>query len=222
MKDYIAQHAEGVLDYGPIILGAAIVICLWIIYRIGRKQRYFIPKTISGWLGFITCLLFISLFSLIIVGLSQERRTTGKVLDQFESMVDAPAPKLSFKSVKDDEKGELSQYGGKVVLISFWATWCQPCIKEMPELVRLRQEYARKGLEIILLSDESRERLLSFDSVDTSMLVSVYNEQIEWLEMSLGTARPLSIIVDRQGVIRAYFTGARDFNFLSEELAPYF
>ncbi len=50
-----------------------------------------------------------------------------------------------------DLKGEtqsLADYRGKVVLVNFWATWCMPCIMEMPELTQLKQHMARQPFEI--------------------------------------------------------------------------
>jgi len=43
----------------------------------------------------------------------------------------------------------LSDYRGKVVLINFWATWCPPCRKEIPDLIRLQREYRSRGLLVI-------------------------------------------------------------------------
>ena len=46
----------------------------------------------------------------------------------------------------------LSDFQGKVVLLNFWATWCPPCLKEMPSMQQLYQAYRDKGLEIIAVS----------------------------------------------------------------------
>lgn len=43
----------------------------------------------------------------------------------------------------------LSDYRGKVILINFWATWCPPCRKEIPDLIRLQREYRSRGLQVI-------------------------------------------------------------------------
>jgi len=43
----------------------------------------------------------------------------------------------------------LSDYRGKVVLVNFWATWCPPCRKEIPDLIRLQRQYRSRGLQII-------------------------------------------------------------------------
>lgn len=50
---------------------------------------------------------------------------------------------------------KLSDYSGKVLVINLWATWCGPCRSEIPELVRLHQEFQSQGLEIVGLSTEN-------------------------------------------------------------------
>ncbi len=221
MRDWIAQNAEFVMDYGQLVFMAIILIGIFLIYRIGRNRRFLVPGSILGWFGALLCLALILISSLAIYGLQIEKSTTGKVLDQFEYMVDAKAPELTFRFVSDNEPGKLDNYEGKVVLLNFWATWCQPCIKEMPELIRLKDQYASKGLEVLLLSDESREKLLNFKKIEVGGLNSVYNQQIEWISMNLGTARPLTLIIDRKGVIRSYHTGARKYDFLVSEIEPF-
>lgn len=61
-----------------------------------------------------------------------------------------------------DEKGlqqRLQQARGKVVLLNFWATWCDPCVEEFPDLVKIAQEFRPRGLEMILVSIDEPEEL---------------------------------------------------------------
>jgi thiol-disulfide isomerase/thioredoxin len=47
---------------------------------------------------------------------------------------------------------EVNEPGAEVVLVNVWATWCAPCIEEMPDLLRLRREFREQGLRLILVS----------------------------------------------------------------------
>ena len=71
-------------------------------------------------------------------------------------------PDFTFTSMLG-QRISLSDYRGKVVLIDFWATWCPPCIRELPNLRRAYRDFHGKGFEIIGISlDTDRDRLLRF------------------------------------------------------------
>lgn len=69
---------------------------------------------------------------------------------------------LSFTSV-DGQTVDLKDFEGKVVLIDFWATWCGPCVAEVPHLLKAYKKYHSEGLEVIGISlDKDKEKLLNF------------------------------------------------------------
>ena len=59
-----------------------------------------------------------------------------------------PAPDFTLKDL-DGKNVELSQYRGKVVLVNFWATWCDPCRVEIPWLIEMQQKYSAKGFTVL-------------------------------------------------------------------------
>jgi thiol-disulfide isomerase/thioredoxin len=59
-----------------------------------------------------------------------------------------PAPELTLKDL-DGKDLSLTQYKGKVVLVNFWATWCEPCQVEIPWLIEMQQKYAPKGFTVL-------------------------------------------------------------------------
>src|SRR5260370_13086590 len=62
-----------------------------------------------------------------------------------------PAPEVKFKDL-DGNEVTLAQYKGTVVLVDFWATWCEPCYVEIPWLIEIQQKYAAKGFTVLGVS----------------------------------------------------------------------
>jgi len=74
-----------------------------------------------------------------------------------------PAPDLTLKDLNGNDVS-LSDFKGKVVLVNFWATWCEPCRTEIPWLIDLQHKYADKGFVIlgIALDDEGKKAVAPF------------------------------------------------------------
>jgi thiol-disulfide isomerase/thioredoxin len=79
-------------------------------------------------------------------------RLSGKknanVVNPGSEAVDKPAPDLTLKDL-DGKDVSLAQYKGKVVLVNFWATWCDPCRMEIPWLIDMQQKYGPKGFTVL-------------------------------------------------------------------------
>lgn len=71
------------------------------------------------------------------------------------------APDFTLKDI-NGKKHKLSDYRGRQVFINFWATWCPPCQKEIPEIINLRKSYPKDKLAILAISDESLVTLQTF------------------------------------------------------------
>jgi thiol-disulfide isomerase/thioredoxin len=76
---------------------------------------------------------------------------------------DAAIEKLDF-TLKDlkGKKWTLSELRGKIVLVNFWATWCPPCRKELPDLDAIQAHFASQGLVILAIDDEDMAKIGSF------------------------------------------------------------
>src|SRR3954454_16419448 len=74
-----------------------------------------------------------------------------------------PAPEVSLKDL-DGKDVSLAQLKGKVVLVNFWATWCEPCRVEIPWLIEMQQKYGAKGFTVlgIAMDDEGRSVVAPF------------------------------------------------------------
>ena len=74
-----------------------------------------------------------------------------------------PAPPLALKDL-NDKPVALKDYAGKVVLVNFWATWCDPCREEIPSLIALAQKYGDKGFVVlgVAMDDEGKKVVQPF------------------------------------------------------------
>lgn len=72
------------------------------------------------------------------------------------------AKPLALKTL-DGETHDLAKYRGKVVLVNFWATWCEPCRDEMPSIEKLREKFAGHPFEVLAVNvDEPEQRVRNF------------------------------------------------------------
>src|SRR6202795_2738963 len=71
--------------------------------------------------------------------------------DVLEPWTGGPTPALRLKNLAGNDVG-LDDYRGRTVIVNFWATWCAPCVAEMPSLQRLRDRMAPDGLEVIAVN----------------------------------------------------------------------
>jgi cytochrome c biogenesis protein CcmG/thiol:disulfide interchange protein DsbE len=73
----------------------------------------------------------------------------------------APEPDVTFKNL-DGKEVSLGEYKGKVVLVNFWATWCEPCQIEIPWLIEMQQRYASRGFTVLGVDvDEENNKVVS-------------------------------------------------------------
>lgn len=105
----------------------------------------------------------------------------------------------------------LGDYRGKVVLVNFWATWCAPCIEELPSLLELHHE--DPNLVILAVSvDEDPEAYASFLARRRVDLITVRDPSESVAKLFHTEQWPETYTIDRQGFIRRKFVGAQDWS----------
>jgi thiol-disulfide isomerase/thioredoxin len=130
----------------------------------------------------------------------------------FETRASTPAPALAAQDLKGAPQ-TLAGYRGKLVLLNFWASWCPPCLREMPSLERLRVNMAGRPLEIVAL-----------DSAETAEDVNAYLSRMKlgfpilldpdgsntrrWKVFAL----PTSFLLDAEGRVRYVLTGPTEWD----------
>src|SRR5207247_9847004 len=113
---------------------------------------------------------------------------------------------LACRRVADDTPLRLSDFRGKVVVLNLWATWCPPCRRELPGIDRLQRMYRARGLVVVTLSNEERERLLRFSAGHPLTTLNVYASRLDWLDVP---GRLLILIFSRDGVVGDCIIGGR-------------
>jgi peroxiredoxin len=123
------------------------------------------------------------------------------------------APEFSLPAVDGKPIG-LSGYRGKVVMVHFWATWCPPCVEEMPTLDALYRAMKGKDLEVLAISaDEDGAGAVTAFMRKNKLTLPVLFDPGGTVASSYGTFRlPETYIVDREGVVRYKEIGARDWS----------
>ncbi len=109
-----------------------------------------------------------------------------------------PAPQFAEKTI-DGKELRLSDYGGRFVLLDFWATWCAPCMAELPNLKTAYEKYAAEGRLVIIG--------VSLDSDVKDVRNFVRERSVSWAQLALGPA-------ETNAVAKAYHVSSVPATFL--------
>jgi thiol-disulfide isomerase/thioredoxin len=119
----------------------------------------------------------------------------------------SPAPTFT---VSDGEHTvDLAKLRGKVVLLNFWASWCAPCLEELPSLQALQQQLPE--VQVVAISfDSDQSSYQRFLALHHDTLLNVW-DPAEKVNTLYGTERPPeTFLIDKQGLIRRKFIGPQD------------
>ncbi len=136
----------------------------------------------------------------------------GAQAARFEARSATPAPELKANDLKGAPK-TLADYRGKVVLLNFWASWCPPCLREMPSMERLRLKMAGRPLAIVALdSAETADEVNGFLSrmkLGFPILLDPDGSNTKrWKVFAL----PTTFLLDAEGRLRYVLTGPTEWD----------
>jgi cytochrome c biogenesis protein CcmG, thiol:disulfide interchange protein DsbE len=108
-------------------------------------------------------------------------------------------------------KVTLSQYRGQVVVLNFWATWCAPCVEEIPSLVEMQRRLKDKGVTVLAVSMDVDEGAYRRFVKDHNVNLLTVRDPDQKSSSLYGThLYPETYVIDRNGVMRRKFIGAVD------------
>lgn len=145
----------------------------------------------------------IGLIAFLVAGLGY---TLYGVLEAPAAKVGAVAPSFEIK----DRNGRVytaRDFGGKLLILNFWATWCPPCVEETPRLSRLQEILAKDGVVILAVSiDKKEETYKKFVDRFQVKFATAWDPDAR-ISASFGTYRfPESYVINREGKVVATYT----------------
>jgi thiol-disulfide isomerase/thioredoxin len=139
---------------------------------------------------------------------------------------DSSAVATLMKANLPDTQGQthvLSEWRGKVLLVNFWATWCPPCVEEMPELVELQNSSEVKNLQIVGIGVDSPSNIQQFTKkFQISYPILVAGMEGTEIARALGNQAgglPFTVLLDSEGRVRQTYLGRLNMNQVKADLA---
>jgi len=139
---------------------------------------------------------------------------TGWMKDFTLTAVPAPAPPFSFQDQNLKSLG-LSDFQGQLVLVNFWATWCGPCIREMPTLLNLHEKLGGRNFQVVALSEDRKgwPVIAPFLAKNNLTALPVYHDPSGKALRALGvTGLPTTILFDPAGRERGRLAGIAEWD----------
>ncbi|MDP3876236.1 MAG: TlpA disulfide reductase family protein [Methylobacter sp.] len=135
----------------------------------------------------------------------------------------SPLPEFSLPDLSGHQR-HISEWRGKVLVINFWATWCPPCRKEIPDFIALQQRYGDQGVQFIGIALEDQKPVIEYlaeHPINYPILLGGNNGIA--LARQLGNrvdAVPYTLVVDKQGQIIHRHPGEFDKEQLADMITP--
>ncbi|MEO8422648.1 MAG: TlpA disulfide reductase family protein [Actinomycetota bacterium] len=121
-----------------------------------------------------------------------------------------PAPALAGDTVQGGAIA-LADFRGKVVVVNFWATWCDPCRDEQPELVELSDDYRDRGVEFLGVNErDDTAKARAWVKEFAVPYPSIVDEPGAWADDFAFFGLPDTYVIDRAGIIRWSVYGQTD------------
>lgn len=131
--------------------------------------------------------------------------------NQFKPQEGYLAPRFSLRNLKGNLEG-LNDHSGEVIFVNFWATWCVPCVKEMPSFENLYRRYRSQGMTILAVSLDKGDTTKVQEFADKHKLSFPILLDTEGVAEKLypSFTIPFTYVIDKQGRVVARVDGAKN------------
>ncbi len=157
------------------------------------------------WIATVTVILIVGLY---LAGGNTSKAEKGPALSLPSGEIAGSAPAFTLTDLSG-KPVSLADFRGKVVILDFWATWCPPCKKEIPDFVELQKQYGSKGLQVVGIALDQPDKVMAFTQQNgINYPVLLGNEAITGTYGGIDGI-PTTFIIDKKGKIINRFEGFR-------------
>jgi peroxiredoxin len=155
--------------------------------------------------------IFVAVTVLVVILSLKLNDSSFKFSNQVAIKDNLPAPDFTFPGL-DGKMVSLSDYKGKVVLVNIWATWCPPCVDEMPSMEKLYQKFKGENFEILAVSiDEPGLKAVAPFMKKSNLTFPALIDSEGAIKTVYGiTGIPESFIIDQKGILIKKIIGPVD------------
>lgn len=183
---------------------------LWTVYILLSSEMYFFREGKKITLR-KTIIIIMTMFALCLSLTACGNRSSTKNENSYGAVSEGEEMRDFTGELVGGGELKLSDLKGKVILLNFWATWCGPCVGEMPAFPKLVEKYGDDLALVTVNVGENAETIQEFlDKNSYSDLTVFLDEDYAISDLYPSDGIPYTIIIDREGVISAIGLGAFD------------
>jgi thiol-disulfide isomerase/thioredoxin len=140
----------------------------------------------------------------------------GKTGQLIETKPARPVPELTITDLAQEQPASLAPYRGKPLIVNLWATWCGPCVKEMPSLSKLAEALKSQGVAVVAISEDRGGKFV----VDPFLKEHAISGLDIYLDKTMSTGKalkgstilPMTVMIDADGNEVGRVFGDRDWD----------